>query len=81
MTNLHKPVRRRIEVRERGRIGPALYTLEISQDGVRMRQYGKVKWLGPVPFGHVWMMCGRASADQIRRDREARARARRAGRA
>lgn len=63
-TILSKPVRRRVEVRERGRALPQLYTVELTQDGVRMRSYGTRTWLGPVPFGLLLLHCGRATAQQ-----------------
>lgn len=69
MTPLSKPVRRRIEVRERGRVKPQLYTVELSQDGVRMRGYGTRTWLGPVPFGVLLLNCGRVTAQQRAQER------------
>ena len=73
MTSLTKPVRRRVEVRERGRVVPQLYTVELTQDGLRMRGYGTRTWLGPVPFGVLLVHCGRVTAQQRANDK-ARAR-------
>lgn len=73
-TDLIRPVRRRVEVRERGRALPQLYTVELTQDGIRMRAYGARTWLGPVPFGVLLLQCGRTTA--VQRER-AKGRARR----
>lgn len=69
MTILEKAVRRQLGDRD--------VVVEMTREGLRMREKGRRTWYGPYPWGRLFVQLARMTADQKIAERKARRRARR----
>ena len=73
MTRLEKVVRRETDDRYAGR--PLI--VELSRDGIRVKEKGRRTWYGPYPVVTLFKRLGQMEADRIVRERKARRKSRR----
>lgn len=73
MTGLDRAVRRETPDRYAGR--PLV--VELSRDGIRVKEKGRRTWYGPYPVITLFKRLGQMEADRIVRERKAARKARR----
>ncbi len=76
MIDLTKPVRRYVETRRAG-----TQVMEISRSGVRFRDKGSPRWMGPISWDAIYVKCAEIEAEALRRENAELRKARRKGRA